>query len=241
MLKRIILIGFFICCLSPLCVKAEENVAEVSYLKIPEEVITAIIVQNKVEDVGYKILNANKIDYRIIFTYQTKNSKLDIEPELKKRQIMVVDKTIQFISNEDELASYLAMKIAKTRASYKGVVKGFITSAQVKCAPKKFELYFDKKAIDYMVTAGYNPLGFITFIHKCNPQKRFDIISTHNLTSKRLAYAYEYIYTKYPYFIKNNEYLENDTYQNFLLSSIENRKKLYEKITTKSNKVVSYE
>ena len=81
-----------------------------------------------------------------------------------------------------------------------------------------------------MVNAGYNPLGLITHIQKTYPQARQDKISTNNLTSKRLAYIYEKIYTQYPSFLVNNAYLKNEYYQNFLLTSLENRKKVAEKV-----------
>jgi hypothetical protein len=61
------------------------------------------------------------------------------------------------------------------------------------------------------------------------------------LTSKRLANVYEYIYTKYPYYLKNNEYITNEAYQNFLLTSVENRKKLQDKVRTGSKKEIKYE
>ena len=69
-----------------------------------------------------------------------------------------------------------------------------------------------------------------------------DVISAlQNLASKRLAIIYEYIYTKYPYFLANNAYIENEHYQNFLLSSQENRRMLQEKIKTGSKKELKYE
>ena len=92
-----------------------------------------------------------------------------------------------------------------------------------------------------MVMAGYNPLGMITYMNKSYPQKRFDKFARTNLTSKRLANIYEYIYTKYPSFLADNKYIKNEAYQHFLLSSVENRKKLQEKIETKSKKAVKYE
>ena len=170
-----------------------------------------------------------------------KEKLMKVEPGLMKRQIIIYDKTIQFASSDDEVAAYLAREICKSAESYSGAFKGFVSSAQIKMAPKKYELFFDKRAIDFMVMAGYNPLGFITFIHKSQPQKRFDKVSRHNLTSKRLANIYEYIYTKYPYFLANNEYLDNETYQHFLLTSIENRKKLNKKIKSGSKKAADYE
>ena len=81
-----------------------------------------------------------------------------------------------------------------------------------------------------MVNAGYNPLGLITFIHKAYPQRRFDRFACSNLTSKRLAIIYEYIFVKYPQYLVNNVYLSNPVYQNFLLTSVDNRLKLEQKI-----------
>ena len=200
-----------------------------------------IQIQKRIIDIGYRLLNANKIDVRMIFVYQDKEKFVKVEPGLMKRQIIIYDKTMQFASSDDEIAAYLAREICKSAESYAGIFKGLVSSAQIKMAPKKYELFFDKRAVDFMVLAGYNPLGFITFIHKSQPQKRYDKVSRHNLTSKRLANIYEYIYTKYPYFLNNNEYLDNETYQHFLLSSIENRKKLKEKIKSGLKKAVDYE
>lgn len=200
-----------------------------------------IEIQKRISNIGFRLLNANKIDVRMIFVYQDKEKLVKVEPGLMKRQIIIYDKTMQFTSSDDEIAAYLARKICKSAESYAGVFKGFVSSTQIKLAPKKYELFFDKRAVDFMVMAGYNPLALITFIHKSQPQKRYDKISRHNLTSKRLAHIYEYIYTKYPYFLANNEYLNNETYQHFLLSSIENRKKLNEKIKSGSKKAADYE
>lgn len=200
-----------------------------------------IQIQKRISDIGYRLLNANKIDVRMIFVYQDKEKFVKVEPGLMKRQIIIYDKTMQFASSDDEIAAYLAREICKSAESYAGIFKGLVSSAQIKMAPKKYELFFDKRAVDFMVLAGYNPLGFITFIHKSQPQKRYDKVSRHNLTSKRLANIYEYIYTKYPYFLANNVYLNNETYQHFLLSSIENRKKLNEKIKLGSKKAADYE
>ena len=52
---------------------------------------------------------------------------------------------------------------------------------------------------------------------------------------------YEYIYMKHPSFLVNNEYLENDYYQNFLLTSEANRAMFKEKIETNSMKRLKYE
>lgn len=198
-------------------------------------------IQNYISNIGMKILNANKIDKRMAFVFHKKDAKIKGEPSLTRRQIVVYKDDIKFVADDSELAAYLAREIAKCASSYDGMWNGFVSSAQIKLAPKKFELYFDKRAVDYMVAAGYNPLALITFINKSYEQKRFDKISNHNLTSKRLANIYEYIYTKYPVFLADNEYINNEAYQNFLLNSLENRKKLHEKIKTGSRERINYE
>ena len=199
-------------------------------------------IQGHISDIGYKILNSNKIQARMIFVYNSnKESKVHLDSGLTKRQIIVYDKSIQFAQNDDEIAGLLAREICKTAESYSGMGKGVVTSAQIKLAPKKYEIFFDKRAVDFMVMAGYNPLGLITYINKAYPQKRQDKIARTNLTSKRLANIYEYIYTKYPHFLKNNAYIKNEAYQNFLLNSTENRKELYNKIKSGSKKVINYE
>ena len=206
-----------------------------------ETILNDMQIQNRISDIGFKLLNSNKIDVRMAFVYDKKTSKTPIEASLTRRQIVVYKDYIKFASDDAEIAAFLAREICKTAESYSGLMKGFVSSAQIKLAPKKYEILFDKRAVDFMVKAGYNPLALITFINKSYPQKRIDRFSHHNLTSKRLANIYEYIYFQYPAFLKDNEYLTNESYQHFLLSSIENRRKLQEKIETGSRENIKYE
>jgi len=200
-------------------------------------------IQNKIDDIGAKILNANSIEYRIIFvcTEQDKKSKLKIEKTLTDRQVVVYQNDYKFIDSEDEMSAFLSRGILYAMKSYRGAFNGYLSALQIKAAPKKFEIVADKRAVDFMVKAGYNPLGLITFIQKSEPQKRFDTVGTKNLASKRLAIIYEYIYTKYPYYLQNNEYLTNEHYQNFLLTSQNNRQLLLQKIKSGSKKELDYE
>ena len=208
-----------------------------------QQIIKTQTIQSRVNDIGSKLLNANKIEQRIVFVYneKEKESLLTIDPSVMSREVILYDGYYQFIQNDDELAAYLARGILAAMKSYHGFFKGYLTALQIKAAPKKFEIVADKRAVDFMVNAGYNPLGLITFIQKSCPQKRFDTISTKNLASRRLAIIYEYIYTKYPYYLQNNTYLENEHYQNFLLSSTENRRLLMEKIKTQSKEDLKYD
>ena len=206
-----------------------------------EEMAQEITIQNQISNIGMNILNANKIDKRIVFTYSKDDKNFKGMPELTRRQIIVYDDTLKYAEYEDEVAAMLSRKISDALKSFDGAWGGTVSAAQVKMAPKKYERVADKRAVDFMVKAGYNPLGLITFVNKSCPQRRYDKFSNHSLTSKRLANIYEHIFTKYPYFLTNNTYLENPVYQNFLLNSIENRKLLESKIRSRSTEKVNYE
>lgn len=201
-------------------------------------------IQSRLNSVGVKILNSNKIEERIVFAYDKKEAKEKLDSlkdkTLFNRQIVVYGYDYKFIEDDNELAAFLSRHIAEAYRSYSGVLNGRLSSLKMKAAPKKYQIVFDKIAVDYMVKAGYNPVGMITYINKSKVQKRTNSI-TENLASKRLATVYEYIYTKYPYYLKNNEYLYNVNYQNFLLTSQENRRMLEEKIKTGSKERLNYE
>ena len=200
-------------------------------------------IQSRIDDCGSKILNSNKIEKRVVFVYSDadKSGLLEVDKDLTRRQVVVYAGKYKFVDSEDELAAVLSREIAIAARTYDGMFNGSLRALQIKAAPKKFEIVADKIAVDYMVKAGYNPLGLITYIQKTSPQRRFDMISNKNLTSKRLAMIYEYIYMKYPYFLVNNTYLDNVHYQNFLLTSVENRRLLHEKIKNHSKGKVKYE
>ena len=198
--------------------------------------------QNYINEIGVKILNANKIDKHIVFTYDKGEYKKTInDPAITKRQIIFYNEYFKYIDNDDEMAAFLAHQISCAAKSYSGEWGGLVSSAQIKFAPKKYEIFADKRAVDYMVNAGYNPIGLITFLNKSKPQNVMDKMLFHNPASKRMAIIYEYIYMNYPYYLANNPYFENINYQNFLLNSVENRAKLKEKIETGSTEKVKYE
>ena len=208
-----------------------------------EQIIKEQSIQNRINETGTQILNANKIGGRIIFVYDkdAKDTTLKMDTTVTSRQIVMFREYYKFISDDNELAAYLAREISNAQRTFDGIGNGWLTAVQIKAAPKKFEMVADKRAVDYMVKAGYNPLALITFINKAFPQHYQDLISNKNLTSKRLAHIYEYIYTKYPYFLDNNEYFQNPYYQNFLLNSVENRRLLEEKIKSGSKEKLKYE
>jgi len=228
--KLIILLGLLLLSLPSFGIEEEKLVQEQT-------------IQNRFDNIGTKILNANKVSKRIIFVYlnEDKKSKLKLDKTMTSRQIVLYNNTYKFTENDDELAAFISREIVFAAKSYDGMFKGGLNTLQIKASPKKYEMIADKLAVDCMVNAGYDPIGLITFLNKSEPQKRFDRFSNKNLTSKRLAVIYEYIYTKYPYFLVNNKYLENEHYQNFLLTSVDNRKLLKRKIKSGSKGKVKYE
>ena len=213
-----------------------------TFANVESTLIKENSIQTRINSVGNKILNSNMFDKRVVFVYDEKGKKsiLKEDKAITKRQVVVFGDAYRNIENDDELAAYIAREIPAAIRSYKGGT-GLFSSIKMKAAPKKYELVFDKLAVDYMVKAGYNPLGLITYINKTCPQARQDKISGHNLTSKRLAYIYEKIYTQYPSFLVNNTYLKNEYYQNFLLTSLENRKKVAEKSNNPEVRGIKYE
>ncbi len=248
MLKRLCRSIFILILIAGFCVFSKEScfASDEWYLKgSTQDVLKKENeIQTRINSIGTNILNSNKIDERIVFAYDRKEAegKLDSikDKTLLNRQILVYGYHYKFIEDDNELAAYLSRHIAEAYRSYSGVFNGRLSSLKMKAAPKKYQIVFDKIAVDYMVKAGYNPIAMITFINKSEAQKRTNSI-TGNLASKRLAIIYEYIYTKYPYYLKNNEYFFNVNYQNFLLTSQENRKMLEEKIKSGSKERIKYE
>ena len=200
------------------------------------------IIQQRINRVGCNILNMNKITKRIVFVYDKsqKKSILSTDKTLTKRQIVVYRGLYEQVASDDELAGMLSREISTALKSYSGIWGGVIDSLQVSVSSKKFETVADKRAVDYMVNAGYNPVASIVVMSKVMPQYRYDWYSTHPLTTRRMMEVYEYIYKKYPEYLANNVYKNNPYYQNFLLTSKQNRAKFQSKIKSGSKNNLKY-
>ena len=119
-------------------------------------------IQQRVDNVGTRLLNFNRIPKRIIFTFdkEGKADWLSKYKALKRRQIIVYGEQYQFIQSDDEIAAMLAREIATVMKSYSGMWGGTIDAIQVALSSKKFETVADKRAVDYMVRGK----GFIKII-----------------------------------------------------------------------------
>ena len=199
-------------------------------------------LQERMNSVGFRILNANRIEKRLMFMAINRVYTRDIWTDVSSvnRTVWIKPTIIPYIDCDDELAAVLSHSIAHGIDTYDGILRGYISILNYWVAPNKYDLKADKLAVDYMVNAGYNPLATITILNKIGKQYRYDIFSNHTLVSRRMMLIYEYIYTKYPSVLVDNEYKDNIYYQNFLLTSRNNRMKLLEKIESNSNKKLKY-
>ena len=166
-----------------------------------QTILNDMQIQNRISNIGFKLLNANKIDVRMAFVYNKKSPKLKSEPALTRRQIVIYGNSIQFASDDNEIAAFLAREICKGAESYSGQMKGFVGSAQIKFAPKKYEMFFDKRAVDFMVKAGYNPLAMIVVITK-HPGSFWEILTGKPANAERAMNVYDYLTYNYPSKVK---------------------------------------
>lgn len=196
--------------------------------------------QRYINSIGFRILNANKIKQRMNFIYSNKNIANAFSNN-RTRSITIYHGIIAYTEDEDEIAAILSHEISHSIDSYNGIFRGTFEIIPHLFVPRKYERKADKRGVDFMVNAGYNPVAMIIMMNKVMSQGRYEFLSTHPLTSRRMAYVYEYIYTKYPQYLKNNKYQDNIYYQNFLLTSQDNRRKLQKKIESKSDKKVRYD
>ncbi len=179
--------------------------------------------RQKIQEIGYKLLNANVIDKRITFVYAHSKNKPDAFISHKNREIQIYKGLMDLIDDDDELAFIIAREISYGIDFYKGPLKGFFYFPIWPPRERRIENRADLRAVDFMTKAGYNPVASIVISNKILAQSRYEWYSYHSLGSKRMARLYAHIYQKYPYFLVNNVYQENLIYQNFLLTSRENR------------------
>lgn len=176
--------------------------------------------QKKVMEIGFRILNANRIEKRMTFYYSNKKD-VNAGAYGTSKQIVVYKGLFPFFDSDDELAGIMCHEIAHGIDFHRGLWKRF----SMVSSTKSYEVKADKKAIDLMVNAGYNPVAFLIIMNKFSEEPNwFEASVTHPAGSERLAYMYEYIYAKYPAYLADNEYKNNIYYQNFLLTSKESRK-----------------
>lgn len=194
--------------------------------------------QERINKIGFRILNANRLENRVVFYYdnRSKLKSFAYTGLMKSRNVVVYRSVFSHCETEDELAAILSREISNSMNSYNGIMRGSFYPILKMVSLRKQEYKADKRAVDFMVDAGYNPVALIVIMNKIAGQYRYEIWGPSPLTSRRMIEVYEYIYKKYPYFLANNSYKNNLYYQNFLLTSAQNRDKFKEKL--ESDKVI---
>ena len=179
-----------------------------------------------IQKVGYRILNTNRITERMTFEYNHYDKTARAYATYRDRHIVITKGMMNLLDTEDELAAILGHEISHGIDYYKGLFKGYFSCFKFLPKSRRDETRADIRSVDFVVNAGYNPIAILIVENKIMSQPRYEWYSTHPLSSKRMAKVYETIFQKYPYFLVNNQYIKDPIYQNFLLTSKNNRIKL---------------
>lgn len=190
--------------------------------------------QKKIMEIGFRILNANKIEKRVVFIFD-KDSDVNAYASPLDRSVTMLKGIFPYLHDDNEIAAIISHEIGHQLDYYGGGSLRILAMHFFPFNTRRYEKKADLAGIDLMVKAGYNPVAMITAMNKIGGQNHWLWIfpyqygiffATHPLTSKRLAYMYEYIYEKYPAFLVENDYKENIYYQNFLLTSRKDRERI---------------
>ncbi len=181
-----------------------------------------VYIQQKINETGFRLLNSANYNKRITF-YLVPQNKVKTRINKRTNRIYLYQGTLKYIEDSNELAAVLSLDIAKLM-DYKA---GFFRQFSISFSPRKYEIKADKKAVDLMAKAGYNPIALINFINKTAEEPNwFEHNIMHHKGKERATYIYQYIYEKYPAYIANNSYLKDSEYQNFLRITPKARKKV---------------
>lgn len=195
--------------------------------------------QQSINEIGHKILNANEIPYKVTFEV-SKKEDINACTHYRNNSIVIYRGLLLYAASLEEVAAVMAHEISHAVDYRQGALKGYFSYLMAGLSPKKYEYKADKRAVDYLVKAGYNPVASIVILNKIAPQHRYDWYASHPLTTRRMSTIYEYIYTKYPQYLVDNKYKDDVYYQNFLLVTKENRKKFEQKVKSNSTRSVNY-
>lgn len=172
--------------------------------------------EQKILEVGAKIINANRLDRRIPINLCRNQKIINAFSYRSDKTIVIYTGILPYFDNDDELAFVISHEIAHSLDAYDGLGKWIA----MKFNSKSYEYKADLIGVDLMTRAGYNPIAAITVMNKAFPESYFDwgILTTHPKTSKRMFEIYKYIYKKYPQILKS-DMTKNLNYVNFTYSS----------------------
>lgn len=212
-----ILIVFVMFCLT-CCASYADSVEMLNYIHINMNNLWHLNgkYEEKILEVGTKIVNANKLDKRVAFQMNRSTTTVNANTSLSNKVVTVYYGLLPYIDNDDELAFVLGHEIGHAIDAYGGPFKWVAMTFN----SKEYENKADLTGIDLMVKAGYNPVAAITCSNKWMGESYWDtsIFTSHPQTSKRLMSMYKYIYVKYPWALKT-DMVKNVNYENFTYSS----------------------
>lgn len=170
--------------------------------------------QEKVIDIGNKLLSANKINKRLIFRVNMDFDNVNANAEASGKVVTVYTGLLPYIDSDDELAYILGHEIGHILDDYDGILKWLVV---IPLNQKEYEYKADLVGIDLMVKAGYNPVAAISVANKALDESCWDsyFFWSHPRGSKRTLAMYKYIYKKYPWAL-NTDMIHNVNYQNFV-------------------------
>lgn len=168
--------------------------------------------QQKIIDVGSKVINANKLDKHVSVQMYRNLNMVNAEAHFLDKNVYIYAGILPYIDNDDELAYLVSHEIAHCLDFY----DGFFKLVAMKFNSKEYETKADLIGIDMMVKAGYNPIASIIEVNKISGESVFEnfIFWSHPKASRRMMNMYKYIYKKYPSYF-DSDMTTNVHYQNF--------------------------
>lgn len=191
--------------------------------------------EQKVLDVGSKLINANKLDKRVAIYVKRDQKVMNANAHYMDKSVHIYTGILPYFDNDDELASVIGHEIAHCLDYYDGPLK--LISMQLNS--KEYESKADSIGIDMMVKAGYNPIAAICAMNKISGESVWDswFLTSHPKGSVRLLNMYKYIYRKYPSAL-NSEMVHNVNYENFVNSQQKEINEFKQQEKIRSNKKI---
>lgn len=173
------------------------------------------IYEQKILDVGSKIINANKLNNRITLRIVRNPKIINAYASYMDKSVSIYTGILPYFDNDDELAAAMSHEMAHCLDYYEGGIPRWLGAMRFNA--KAYETKADLVGIDLMAKAGYNPIASITMGTKALDESFWDefLFWAHPKGSKRTLDEYKYIYVKYPWALKT-DMVNNINFQNFV-------------------------
>lgn len=194
--------------------KANAEIVEFENINSKDFWMRQGVYEEKVLDVGTKLINVNKLDKRVVLRVVRNTKVINAYASPTEKSVNIYVGVLPYCDNDDELAAIIGHEIGHCLDYYDGFLKWFFI---MNFNSKEYEYKADLIGIDMMVKAGYNPLAAICMANKVLDESYWDnfFFWTHPKGSKRALAMYKYIYAKYPWALKT-DMVNNINYENFV-------------------------